>query len=127
MQQAQAHQPSIDLSDYQIERTEVGRETVNGLETTKYKVMMTAKDGKKLGGFQWIAPPGIQVKLDAISKEGDSKERIKMELTNLTIGPQDPKLFEIPADYTVMTMPAMPGMMGNPGMRGMMPRGLGQD
>jgi outer membrane lipoprotein-sorting protein len=129
MQQAQSQNPGVDMSGYKIERTEVGKETINGHEATKYKVIMTDPDGKKLGGFQWIVNPGIQIKMDTVSKDGNSKERIKMELTNLKIGKQDPALFEIPDGYTKMTMPSIPGM-GNRGMKGLlegMPKGLGQE
>lgn len=110
MQQAQSRNPGVDTSEYQMEKTEVGRETVNGHEAIKYKIIMTDSKGKKLGGFQWVVSPGIQIKLDAVSKDGESKERMKVELTNLKIGVQDPALFEIPDGYTKMTMPSIPGM-----------------
>lgn len=118
MKQGQSQSPGVDMSGYTIERTEMGKETINGHEATKYKMIMTGPEGKKLGGFQWIVDPGIQIKMDVVSKDGDSKERIKMELTNLKIGKQDSALFEIPADYTKMVMPAFPGM-GKDGMKGM--------
>jgi outer membrane lipoprotein-sorting protein len=116
LQQAQSQDPGVDLSAYQMERTEAGQETINGHQATKYKIIMTSADGTKLGGFQWVVSPGIQIKLDALSKSENSKERIKMELTNLKIGKQDPALFEIPEGYTKMTMPSLPGM----GMKGLM-------
>jgi hypothetical protein len=122
MQQAQAQDPSADLAAYQMERTEVGPDTVNGIPTTKYKIIMTGADGTKLGGFQWVTNTGIQVKLDALSKEGKSTERIKLELTNLNIANQDPALFEIPKGYTKMTMPSFPGM-GD--MKSLIPGGRG--
>jgi hypothetical protein len=122
MQQAQAQDPGVDLSAYQMERTEVGPDTVNGIQATKFKIIMTGADGTKLGGFQWVANPGIQIKLDALSKEGNSTQRIKIELTNLQIANQDPALFEIPKGYNKMTMPSVPGM-GD--MKSLMPRGFG--
>lgn len=97
-------QDKTDFSDYHIEQTTVGEEKVNGVNTTKSKVIMTRKEGSKLGGFWWTTKEGIPVKMDMISVEGQSKERIKMELTNLKIGKQDPKLFEVPADYMNMSM-----------------------
>jgi len=129
LQQAQSKNPGVDASGSNMEKTEVGREVVNGHEAIKYKVIMTDPKGNKLGGFQWVVSPGIQIKLDAVSKEGSSKERIKMELTNLKIGRQDPALFEIPDGYTKMTMPSIPGM-GDRGMKGLLdglPKGLGQE
>jgi hypothetical protein len=122
LQQAQAQNQGPDLSAYQMDRTEVGPDTLNGVPTTKYKIIMTGSDGTKLGGFQWVTNSGIQLKLDALSKEGNSTQRIKMELTNLKVANQDPALFEIPKGYTKMTMPSVPGM-GD--MKSLMPRGFG--
>ena len=121
MQQAQSQSPGVDTSGSQMEKTEAGKEVVNGHEAIKYKVIMTDAKGNKLGGFQWVVSPGIQIKLDAVSKEKNSKERIKMELTNLKIGKQDPALFEIPDGYTKMVMPSIPGM-GDRGMKGLLDR-----
>ena len=102
-------QDKSDFSDYEIEKTQVGKEEIDGIMTTKSKVIMTKKDGSKLGGFWWTTKEEIPLKMDLISVEGQTKERIKMELTNLKIGKQDPKLFEIPADYMNMSM-GMPNM-----------------
>lgn len=108
----QGKQEGGDLSAYDIKTTKVGSETVNGVKTTKSKVIMTGPKGAKLGGFIWTSKDGITVKLDAISVDKGSKERFKTELTNLQIGKQDPALFEIPAGYTKMDFGGMGGMMG---------------
>jgi len=50
--------------------------------------------------------------MDLLSKEGDKKMRMTQELTNLKVGKQDPKLFEIPPGYTKNDMGAMMGGMG---------------
>lgn len=98
-----------DFSAYHMDQTTVGEEDINGIKTTKSKVIMTKKDGGKLGGFWWTTKEGIPLKMDMISVEGKTKERIVMELTNLKIGKQNPKLFEIPADYINMSM-GMPNL-----------------
>ena len=103
---------SQDPHDLDIQQTAVGEETVNGVKTTKYKVIATKKDGSKFGGFFWTTRDGITVKMDLLSKEGDKKMRMSQELTNLKIGKQDPKLFEIPPGYTKNDMGAMMGGMG---------------
>jgi len=95
---------SSDPGDYQTQMTTVGRETLDGLETTKSKVIMTGKDGSKMGGFWWTTDQGIVVKMDVIGIDGDTKMRMKRELSNIQIGPQDPSLFEIPKGYTAMGM-----------------------
>ncbi|MBI4698731.1 MAG: hypothetical protein HY758_07460 [Nitrospirae bacterium] len=44
-----------DLDDYQVEHTVVGDEVVNGINTTKNKVIVTGPQGNKLGGFMWVS------------------------------------------------------------------------
>jgi hypothetical protein len=96
-----------DLSNYKIEQTTVGPETVNGVKTTKSKIIMTGPKGEKLGGFWWASKEGIVVKIDAIAVDKKSKERIKTELKNLKVGKQNPAVFEIPAGYSKMDMGGM--------------------
>jgi len=93
-----------DLSGYTFDLTRVGSEKVNGVQTTKNKMIMTGPNGDKLGGFSWITDQGIVVKMDAIAMDKNSKERIKSELKNLKIGHVDASVFEIPDDYTKMDM-----------------------
>jgi hypothetical protein len=96
---AKAREQSGAAPDDQIDITEVGSETVSGLSTTKYKMVM--KDGSA-GGFIWISKEGIPVKMDMLSKDSRSKTRITVTLENVKIGPQDPQLFELPAGLTAM-------------------------
>jgi hypothetical protein len=103
-----------------VEQVEVGQETINGVKTTKSKVVAVKKDGSgKFGGFFWTTKEGITVKMDMLSKEGDKKMRMTSELTNLKIEKQDPTLFEIPVGYTKNDMGAMMGMGGMPNMEEM--------
>jgi hypothetical protein len=106
---------SQDPHDMDVQMTTVGEETVNGFKTTKSKVIVTKKDGSKFGGFFWTTKDGITIKMDLLSKEGDKKMRISQELSNLKIGKQDPKLFEIPPGYTKNDMGAMMGGGGKGG------------
>ena len=84
----------------------VGDETLDGIETTKSKIVVSSPKGNKFGGFMWVTKEGIQIKTDAISVNSDkgTKMRIKTELKNLKIGKQDPGLFEVPAGYSKMGM-----------------------
>jgi hypothetical protein len=110
------------MDDFDIvEQTEVGQETINGIKTTKSKVVAVKKDGSgKFGGFFWTTKEGITVKMDLLSKEGNKKVRMASELTNLKLEKQDPALFEIPAGYVKNDMGAMMGqmMMGGDQERG---------
>src|SRR5690349_14780796 len=82
-----------------VEITEVGSDAVEGVSATKYKMIM--KDGSA-GGFLWITPEGITVKMDMLSKDGRDKNRTTITLKNLVVGPQDAALFDPPADYKAM-------------------------
>ncbi|MFC4308622.1 DUF4412 domain-containing protein [Steroidobacter flavus] len=95
-----------------VEITEIGSDTVEGIAATKYKMIM--KDGSA-GGFLWITSEGITVKMDMLSKDGRDKNRTTVTLKNLVIGPQDAALFDPPADYK-----AMPSFGG--GMKGLFNR-----
>lgn len=88
--------------DYDAEMTVVGPERLAGLDTIKHKVVMTGKDGTRMGGFWWITSDGIPVKMDMLAKEAGSKMRLKQELSNIEIGPQAADLFEIPEGYNSM-------------------------
>ena len=96
---AKAQQQAGAAPADQVEITTAGSESVEGHDTTKYKLRM--KDGSA-GGFIWITGEGIAVKMDMLSKSDGEKTRITMTLKNLQIGSQDPQLFELPADYTAM-------------------------
>jgi len=98
---------SADPSSYKVEQTVIGPETVNGVSTTKSKIIMTGPKGEKMGGFMWTTKDNIVVKMDAIAIDKKQKHRYKTELTNLKVGKQDPKLFEVPAGYEKMSIPGM--------------------
>jgi hypothetical protein len=95
--------------------SQVGPETVEGVATTKYKVLM--KDGTA-GGFMWFTAEGIMLKMDGVQKDGKDSSRMTITLKNLQIGPQDPELFEVPSDYTKMPGGmAFGGMVRNPAVK----------
>lgn len=106
-----------DPAQWTYEDTAMGDETLNGVKVTKYKTIATSTDGKKYGGFSWRTKEGINLKQDLLYKEGNEKKRMLTELTNVQIGRQDPKLFEIPEGFTKFDMGGMMGgMMGRQGM-----------
>lgn len=73
-------QDKTDFSAYQIDQTTVGEEDINGVRTTKSKVIMTNKDGSKLGGFWWTTKEGIPLKMDMISVKGKTKENLPVPI-----------------------------------------------
>ena len=110
---------SPDTSKYKMEHTVIGPETINGISTTKSKVVMTGPKGEKMDGYMWLSKENIMVKIDATASDKNKKHRFMTELSNLKIGKQDAKLFEIPADYEKLSMPGMPGQGGSGGAMNM--------
>ncbi|HEU4627482.1 MAG TPA: DUF4412 domain-containing protein [Steroidobacteraceae bacterium] len=104
---AQAKKQAGAQAADQVDITEVGHETIEGLPTTKYKAVM--KDGSG-GGFMWITSDGIAIKMDMLSKSERAKTRMTLTLKNVQIGAQDPQLFEVPADYKAL--PKFSGVAG---------------
>jgi uncharacterized protein DUF4412 len=96
---AKAQQQSAGHAADQVEITEVGRDTIEGQATTKYKLIM--KDGSA-GGFMWFTKDGIMMKMDTVVKNGRDKSRMTITLRNLKIASQDASLFEVPAGYNAM-------------------------
>lgn len=99
-----------------IEREVIGPETVNGMQTTKYKSVYESKDGK-FGGFTWFTEDNIAVKAFMIQETKGEKQRIKFEITDLRRGAQPDAMFEIPAGYQQFKMGGFAGMQ-NPGVIG---------
>lgn len=119
-QSAAKKEEKTDLSTYKIEQTPMGQETLNGIVMNKGKMIMTGKDGSKMGGFMWTTKEGIIAKMDALSVEKGKKDRFKLEKSNLKIGKQPADLFEIPKGYEKMDMGAMGAMEGMGDMGNMM-------
>ncbi len=98
-----------------ISREVIGPETVNGMETIKYKSVYESKDGK-FGGFTWYTDDNIAVKGFLIHESKGEKQRVKFEFTNLKRGAQADSLFEIPPGYQKLNMGGFGGMGGMGGM-----------
>ncbi len=87
----------------EIERKEVGKETIDGHPTKKYLISYQIGN-KKDQVYQWIASDiHFPVKTSAV--DGSWTQEFK----NIKIGPQPDSLFELPLGYTKMKMPQMPG------------------
>lgn len=115
-----ADKDKTDMSAYKIEQTPVGQEMLNGVNMDKSKIIMTHSSGSKMGGFMWSTKEGIMAKIDAIAVEKGSKNRFKMEQTNIKVGKQPADLFELPPGVEKMDMGGMG--MGMDMMKDMMGR-----
>ncbi len=84
-----------------VQSSPVGRETIAGHSTTKYKVSGTDASNE-FTGFVWATNDGILMKAEGDGAHAGQAGHINAVLRNVRIGPQDPALFAPPADYRVM-------------------------
>ena len=88
---------------------EVGRESVNGFPSRKFKTRFKDANGKG-AGFMWITDEGVPIKMDMIYKNRGMKgTRMKMELVDLKMQAQDPRHFELPEGVRPM---GLRGLLG---------------
>jgi hypothetical protein len=100
--------------------TKLGRETVNGVATTKFRAEAHGKEGAMETGYIWLSKDNIPVRMVTDGADDEGSSRVTVDYTHIQVGKQDPALFEIPASYRNMTMPGV-GMFMGPGQ----PRGPG--
>ena len=76
----------------------VGQDMINGVECDKYKLIYTANKAQ----IFWI---NKATRLPVLMEAEDGS--MKIHWRNVVAGPQPASLFEPPAGYKVMTMPAI--------------------
>jgi hypothetical protein len=91
----------------EIERKQVGSETIDGHPTKKYLITYKVNQ-KKEQVYQWWATD-IDFPVKTAAVDGSWTQ----EFRNVRLGAQPNSLFEVPAGYQKMQMPQIPG-----GMRG---------
>lgn len=85
----------------------VGKENINGHPSTKFKTRFVDNEGKGVGMI-WVTDTGVPIKVDMIYSSSNKKgERVTMQLTELNLRPQDPAIFEPPANLKLMDMSNM--------------------
>lgn len=86
-------------SDYKVESTELGRETVDGHPCVKNKVVVTDKDGKKFEATVWNATDlkKFPVKIEPTDPRGNTST---MLFKDVKLAKPDASLFEPPAGAT---------------------------
>ena len=97
--------PERMMREGNVKFTKLGSERVNGMRTTKYKFEVVHKDGGRFDGHHWMTEDNIPVRMMSTSKG----QQFRIDYTNIKIGKQDPRLFEIPAGYSRMEMPQVSG------------------
>lgn len=103
-----------ELGDPSLLRRPVGRETINGVHTTKFRIERTAADGMQAQGFAWISPDGVLMRLDGtVQRPGASRPTaIRMELDKLQPGRQDQGLFDLPPGLVKLPSEALQPLLG---------------
>jgi hypothetical protein len=103
-----------ELDDPNLRRAPVGQEVVGGVRTTKYRVDQTTADGARAQGFVWVSGQGVLMRLEGtVTRPGGSRPTaILMTLANLAVGPQDPRLFEVPPGLVKLPPAALSGLLG---------------
>ena len=81
--------------------TQAGTETVDGHPCKKMKFAVV-REGQTITGFHWLATDLKDLPIKWTDEAGTSV----MELKNVKLGPSPADLFELPAGYKKMEMPA---------------------
>lgn len=97
----------------------VGRESVNGVATTRWVVRSPPGQDERSEGTLWISDEGILMRMEMY----DDRGRTRMELSELVVGPQPATLFEPPPGYQRISTGGgvgglMQGLLGQGGAPG---------
>lgn len=105
-QMSPKHQiPKAEVSPDEVERVFIGKETVNGYATDKYRV--TVKGYKEGSHYVWISTDlGLPLPVKSAALDGSWWQ----EYRNIKVGSPNASLFEIPSGYQKVDMPI--GIMG---------------
>lgn len=95
-----------------VDYEELGREEIDGLETTKYQVDAPDPDGTAHSALLWVTDENILVRMEVEPEEQNSELHFVMRLVDLELGSQPESLFESPGDC--MKMPVVPQQMPSP-------------
>jgi len=105
-----------ELSSPDVKGAPAGRERVNGVVTTKYRVAHRADDGTRIDGFVWLTESGVPMRGNGTVAVPDGKKTpFGWELSQLQIGPQAPSLFQPPEGFYRLPASALPGFLGGQG------------
>jgi hypothetical protein len=106
-----------ELSDPSLRSVAVGKETISGLRTTKYRIEHTARDGTSVDGYVWVSDQGIIVKADGTytAAKGGRRTPVKLLLSNIRVAPQDQALFDVPQNFMKLPTSALQPLLGQRG------------
>jgi hypothetical protein len=88
---------------------ELGSESVNGYQATKYSADYQDDDGQSGTGLFWVTDDGIVIRSEMQFKRRRSVEETTINLTNLKVGDQPDELFQAPAGYSSLGLGSLFG------------------
>jgi hypothetical protein len=97
------------LASSELTRHPEGEEQINGVWTTRYRIDHRVKGGHRVLGHGWVSNDNMLMKFDVAIEGNDAAKplKIRMELSQVTEGPQDPALFEVPRGLTRLPTEAL--------------------
>jgi len=100
------------LAGADLLRKPLGQEMINGVATTEYAVEEDTSAGRATG-LLWLSSDGIPMRCDGqfVAKNGKTST-VHWELAHVTIGQQDPALFEVPQGYAKLPPEAVQMLLG---------------
>ena len=94
--------PEQMIRDGELVINKMGKETVNGVTATKYKITSTEKQKETFSGFAWLDKNNIPLRFKGTVIENGGSQNIRIDYANINVARQDPQLFVVPADYQAM-------------------------
>jgi hypothetical protein len=77
----------------------IGPDTVDGVETVKYRLAGKSLRGRRFSGFLWLTRQNIMIRMEGETTVKDKKRRLTIVMRDLRVGPVDPAVFAIPPGY----------------------------
>ena len=100
------------LGNPDLLRRPIGQETVNGIATTKYTVEEDVPGGH-IAGSLWLTRDGIPMRFAGnYTTPGGKTTPVRLELSHVRTGPQDPALFEVPQNMAKLPLEALAPLLG---------------
>jgi len=96
----------------EIKKHPLGKETVNGIATTKYAIDESVPEGHATGTL-WLSRDGIPMKLaGSFTRQSGKVSTLRWELSHVKIGPQPAALFEAPKGFSKLPPEAVAPLLG---------------
>jgi outer membrane lipoprotein-sorting protein len=101
----QAFARAMNMPEASVSKKFLGTETLNGYETDKYETTVTTRRGTVKSTI-WLAKKlGVPIRIESADKS------FRVDYKNIKVGGVDDAVFEVPAGYQKMSMPAGMPMM----------------